>query len=124
MMCVAKAAVNVVTPDRGVMPVTSRVGGVDGGRRCDIKIGTGCFLGTAAEEHLLRPHSFMSRASSRCGRVGEVRAAVGKHGVYLVSHCGGEGAEDVTGSPTARLPVQLDEYEPRSPVSRDKQPIG
>src|SRR5215208_3641369 len=58
-----------------------------GGAVLDLEIGTSCLEGVTAEGHLLCPHCLdVLGRPAVAGRVSEVSAVIGEHGVDLVGH--------------------------------------
>lgn len=67
--------------DLSIRPGMSRLGQA----MVDVEIGAGGFEGMAAKEHVLCPHRLdVFGRPAVTGRIGEVRAIVGEHGVHLV----------------------------------------
>jgi len=88
----------------------------------DVEIGAGRLEGVATEEHLLGAHDLdLRRRPGVAGRLGEVGAVVGEHGVDLVGNRGSKGPEEVAGNPAGGLLVQLGEGELGGPVDRDRR---
>ena len=74
----------------------------------DVEISTSCLEGVAAEWHLLCPHCLdVLRRPAVAGRVGEVSAVIGEHGVNPVGHRRHEVAKEVARDTPCCLPVQL-----------------
>ena len=104
--------------DLSIRPGMSRLGQA----MFDVEIGAGGFEGVAAKEQLVCPHRLdVLGRPAITGRVGEVGAIVGEHGVHLVWHGGGQGSQEVARYPPGCLLVQLDEGELGCPVDRDEQ---
>lgn len=88
----------------------------------DIEVGTGRFERMATKQDAIGPHGFdILRRPSVAGRISEMRAVVGQHGMDAVWNRSGEGAQEVTSNATCRFLVQLDECEFRRPVDRHEE---
>ena len=88
----------------------------------DVEVGAGTLEGVAAEQHLLGAHrSDLLRRPRVAGRLGEMRAVIGEHGVDLVGNGGSKGPQEIAGDPARDFLVQLGEGELGGPIDGHEQ---